>query len=457
MISPNPRGVALVLTLCLGAAGCAERPGADTVVIITWDAVSERLYWGGDEGWDTIPRVEELYSESAVFPHTATTRGVTGPALASMLTGAYPRDNHVRTCNTVPDLPTLPERFRDAGYRTLGFSSNQCQLMDAGTKVRVCTSPKEHEANSRRERDVDLERELLDALDRVGQREKLFLWLHLTEPHTAYETVSGWYDLYHPEPYTGSLVPASDSQLDDIIVGQRGYDEADKRHLEAAYASQIRDTDARVGRVLDKLRELERYDDAIIVQGFDHGEELYDHNEYLYHGCSPYNSVIDVVYSFKAPGLTDQGQVFEGWVSTVDVAPTIVELAGAFEWEGLLVGRSLVSTLETGVEQDVPVFFERGLETAGVIWQDHKYIISGDTSFSDCQPYETRGGHYPTEPFELYDLLDDPDELDDLAGQGKNQEEVLRRELCDWVLESTWYDEQSDVTNPLVMTCRDSW
>jgi arylsulfatase len=447
-----------LLALCTlvalpASSGCAEKVGADTVVVITWDAVSGRLFWGGEEGWDTIPRVEELYADSAVFPHTATTRGITGPALSSMLTGAYPRDHHARTCNVVPDLDTLPERFQRAGYRTFGFSSNQCQLIDEGVKERFCTSAREYDGSSRRERDVALERALLEHLDGLGKGDKLFLWLHLTEPHTAYETVTSWYERYHPEDYEGSLVPASDSQLDDIIVGRRDYDDADRRHLEAAYASQIRDTDARVGRVLDKLRELGRYDDAIIVQGFDHGEELYDHNAYFYHGCSPYNSVIEVVYSFKAPGLTDQGRVYEGWVSTVDVAPTVVELAGAFEWEGLQVGRSLVDTISSGQELDEPVFFERGLETAGIIWQDHKYILSGDTSFSGCQPYETEGGHYPTEPQELYDLLWDPDEQDNLAGQGASQEAELHAKLCDWVLDGVWVSEASDPTNPLVLAC----
>jgi arylsulfatase A-like enzyme len=433
--------------------GCAEKPGADNVIIITWDAVSARLFWGGDEGWDTIPEVEQLYAESAVFPHTATTRGLTGPALASMLTGAYPRDHHARTCNVGMDLESLPERFQRHGYRTLGFSSNQCQLMDAGTDQRVCTSAREYQASSRRQRDVDLEEMLLEALDALGSRERLFLWLHLTEPHTPFEKVDGWYSEFHPEAYEGSLVAASESMLYDIVVDGGPYSEEDRRYLEAVYASQLRDTDSRVGRVLDKLRELDRYDDAVIALGFDHGEEMYDHNGYFFHGCSPYNSVINVVYSFRAPGVTDGGSMLEGWVSSVDVAPTVVELAGAFDWEGAQVGRSLVESIQSGQQLDEPVFFERGTETAGIIWKDHKYILSGDTRFSDCQPFETLGGSYPTEERELYDLLWDPDELDNLAGQGLAQQDELHARLCDWVLDGVWVSGANDPTNPLVLLC----
>ena len=442
---------ACVLSL---AQGCTtDEAGSGNVIIITWDAVNTRLFFGGDEGWDTIPEVESLFAESAVFPNMATTRGLTGPALASMLTGAYPRDHHARDCNIIPDLESLPERFQRAGYRTLGFSSNQCQLIDEGVDVRTCTSAKEYDGRSRRERDAALVDDLLAELDGLRDRDRLFLWLHLTEPHTAYETVQGFYDEFHPDEYQGSLVPASEDQLYDIVVQGGPYDDEDRRHLEAAYASQLRETDGRVGTVLDRLRDLGRYDDAVVVLGFDHGEELYDHNGYFFHGCSPYNSVINVVYSFRAPGLTDLGSTHEGWVSTVDVAPTVVELAGAFPWDGVHAGRSLADTITTGQEQDVAVFFERGTETAGVIWQDNKYILSGDTSFSGCQPFQTRGGYYPTEPYELYDLLRDPDETENLVGQGKSQEEELRVRLCDWVLDGTWLTASSDATNPLVLDC----
>jgi len=453
----RPYRLSLLLALGLPAmVGCAkDRTGSDNVVIITWDAVNPRMFWGGDEGWNTIPEVEALFAESAVFPHTATTRGLTGPALASMLTGAYPRDHKVRLCNTVPDMVGLPELFDEHGFRTLGFSANQCQLMDVGIDERVCTSAREYEAISRRQRDADLETALLDELERLGSRERMFLWLHLAEPHTPFEVVDGWYDVFHPDEYQGSLVAANSDMLYDIVLDGGPYSDEDRRHLEAVYASQIRETDGRVGRVLDKLRDLGRYDDAVVVLGFDHGEELYEHNDYFFHGCSPYNSVINVVYSFRAPGVTDQGSTHEGWVSTVDVAPTVVELAGAFEWEGQPVGRSLADTMGTGQEQDVPVYFERGTETAGVIWRDHKYIISGDTSFQDCQPFETLGGSYNTEPTELYDLRSDPDELDNLSGLGESQEADLHQQLCDWVLDSTWVSETTDHGNPLVTACLD--
>jgi len=434
-------------------AGCADRPGSDNVVVITLDAVSARLFWGGDEGWDTIPRIEGLHAESAVFPHTATTRGLTGPALASMLTGAYPRDNRVRKCNVTTEMQTLPERFASAGFKTLGFSSNQCQLMDAGTQVRACTSAREYSANSRRQRDVDLEEMLLDELDQLGSKERMFLWLHLTEPHTPFEKVDGWYDEFHPDQYDGTLVAASESMLYDLVANGRSYSDEDRRYLEAVYASQLRDTDGRVGRVLDKLQELGRYDDAIVVLGFDHGEELYDHNGYLFHGCSFYNSVINVVYSFRAPGRTDLGSWHEGWVSGVDVAPTLVELAGAFEWEGQQIGRSLVDVIDGGPELDEPIFFERDTETAGIVWQDHKYVYSGDTTYSDCQPFQTLGGHYPTQEHELYDLLRDPDELENLAGQGDSREPELHERLCDWVLDGTWSSDATDASNPLVLEC----
>ncbi len=459
MVRPNPfvrqlASWAAVLLVVL--TGCRDdRQGADDVVIITWDAVNPRLFWGGDEGWDTIPNLDELFTESAVFAHTVTSRGLTGPALSSMLTGAYPRDSGIRFCNETPTMTTLPERFQQAGYKTFGYSANQCQFIDEGVEVRSCTSGREYEASSWRERDVTLVDDLLDRLDRLSSRKPLFLWLHLAEPHAPYEKVARWYKEFHPDVYEGDLLPASMDQLYDLILAGGPYDDEDRRHLEAVYASQLRSTDERVGQVLDKLRDLDRYDDAVVVTGFDHGDDLWEHREYFFHGCSFYSGVMDTVYSFRSPGLTDEGSVHDGYVSITDVAPTVVELAGTFEWDGFQGGRSLVDTISGGQEQDDPVFFERGLEAAGVIWHDHKYVISGDTNFGGCQPYQTYGGSYETEPVEMYDLLDDPDEQVNLTGQGLSQEGDLRSKLCDWVLESVWEGASEDESNRLVTACQE--
>jgi len=388
-----------------------------------------------------------------VFTNTATSRGLTGPALASMLTGLYPRDHDIRDCNETPDDLTLPQRFQDAGYVTFGFSSNQCQLIDKGVDVRECTSFKESEASTRRLRDEILLEKLLDDLDDLSSRKSLFLWLHLTHPHSPFETVAPWYQEFHPETYEGDLVPASSADLDDITLRGAEYDDEDRYHFEAVYASQLRESDDHTGQVLDKLDELGRYQDAIIVFGADHGEELTAHNNYFHHGCSPYNSVIDVVYSFRAPGRIPGGLWFEDWVSITDVAPTVVELASGVEWDGPVAGRSLVDVANAGEVDDVPVYFERGLETAGITWHTYKYILSGDTEFNQCKPFQNTSYTYPTEPEELYDLMMDPDETDNLIDQGLAVESELRTALCDWVMESSWVSSEELAVNRLVIEC----
>jgi len=444
------------LGLASAALPACKRPdGPLTVGIITWDSVNSRIFMGGSSNWDVTPRVDELLDESAVFPHMVTARGLTASALSTMLTGGYPRDHGVRVNNqTLPTMTTLPERFQEVGYRTIGMSANQCHLLDMGVDVRVCTSQTELDSGSLRHRDQALVDSFLDELEDTGSRKHIFFWLHLNQAHVPYEMVLDWYDNFHPKVYKGSLLPASYEMLDAITLQGASYDLEDRYHLEAAYASQLREADRQVGRVIDGLREAERYDDAMLVFGFDHGEELAEHNHYFFHGCSPYNGVTKVLYAFRAPGRIALTGAYDGWVSTTDIAPTLVELADAFRWKGDLAGRSLVDVIDSGVEEELPAFFERGEETAGVVWKHQKYILSGETHYTDCKPYETEGGAFQTEPRELYDLVLDEDEQENMAGRAHWSEDILHDVLCDWVLESEWAIETDPAENKLIQACQ---
>lgn len=65
---------------------------------------------------------------------TYTPRGLTAVALASLLTGTYPRTHNVRSNDDTALLtgPTIADRFHDLGYLTLGYAANQGELLDFG-------------------------------------------------------------------------------------------------------------------------------------------------------------------------------------------------------------------------------------------------------------------------------------------------------------------------------------
>jgi arylsulfatase A-like enzyme len=447
LVHPHLAASPWLLVIAAGLAGCpapqdtAPVAPVDTVVLITVDALSPRMLWGNDGQWETAPRLWAFFDESTVLPNVLSPRGLTAVALSSLSTGTYPRDHGLRVNSgqNRPKRETLFERFDDAGYHTMGYSANLCYVMDHGVDERVCTWSGEDET-----------------LGGLSRDQPVFLWLHLNQPHKPFVAVQEYYDLFHPQAYTGELNTADVEQTYEIALGTEPFDAADQLHMEAVYASQVRAVDDNVGRVLDALAQAGRYDDALIVFGADHSEELAEHHNFFYHGCPPYNDTLGVSFAFRAPGLVPEGQRLETWVSNTDIAPTIAELSRSFAWSGEPVGRSLAQDMRRGVIDAAPVYFERGVQTAGVIHGDDKYIMSGTEGTDDCNPYNELGGTYPGELEELYDLEADPGELSNIVGEHSATRDELRGEVCGWIQESDWVDWDEVSDNLLLQQC-DAW
>jgi arylsulfatase A-like enzyme len=422
------------------------------------DALSPRILHGNDGQWDTAPQLQAFFDEGVLLRNVLSPRGLTAVALTSLSTGSYPHEHGLRVnTDTRPRRDTLFERFQAAGYTTLGYSANLCYVMDHGVDERVCTwSGENGDLGSLGDRDSLLVDRLVERLPELAPDEPIFLWLHLNQPHKPFVAVPEYYELFHPEPYEGSVDPSDVDLTYEVALGTVSFDEADRRHMEAVYASQVRAVDDNVGRVLDALDAAGRYQDALVVFGADHSEELAEHHNFFYHGCPPYNDTLGVSFAFRAPGLLPAGAHLDTWVSNTDIAPTIAELSGALSWGGDPGGRSLAPAMQAGWVRAEPVYFERGVQTAGVVYDTDKYIMSGVGGTSDCKPYDELGGAYPGELEELYDLSGDPGELDNIVGSQGNLRDELRSDVCDWIQASDWVDWDEVSSNLLLQQC-EAW
>ncbi len=433
---------------------------ADTVVIITMDSVNARVMLAEEWPWEVSPNLDAFYEESVLFENVLSPRGVTQPALTTMLTGLYPVHHGIRANEEDSEDPfaerftSLLRQFQEAGYRSYGFSANQCQLISAYVDERMCTW--EGEAGGEEtvaERDEQLVDGLVATLADTPEDEKLFLWLHLNNPHKPWNADHDAFVEFHPEIYEGLLRPGSEDSLDEVTQGYLDYSEEDRLYVEASYASQLRATDAQIARVFDALKALERWDDAVVVVGVDHGEELAAHADYFWHGCSPYTAVLRVVYAFKSP-LLPAGSRIADWVSAADVAPTVTDLASAFPWGGELDGRSLLQPILEEDMGDVPVFFERSVETAGMIREGYKIVVSGEEGYDACSPYnELPELAFPGELLELYDLEADPHEQVNLVESEPELAADYQRQVCEWVVGTDWTGSDYDTRTFLQPAC----
>jgi len=452
--------------LGLLGSGCTrvappQTPQHKTVLIMTIDSLHRGVLLGEVEGWEVAPRLHELFGQSVLMPNTLSPRGLTQVALATLHTGTYPRDHQIRTNKSDhrPMTTTLAERFGEAGYQTLGFSANMCGLLETGFDSTGCTwADQEPGLGDLADRDRLLVDQVVESFAALDLDQAVFAWVHLNQPHDPYTLVEPYYSELHPEAYEGTLDPSLSDQVHAITLGRQEADEADLRHLLAAYASQVRATDDQIARVLDSLVEADRYEDALILFTADHGEELGAHGDYFFHGCSPYNPVLGVATALRAPDQLPEGIRHEDWIGTVDLAPTLLELAGlSWEGPGNSAGESRLNEMVTGDFEARPRFFERGMETVGVIEGTDKLILSGEAGYSECPPYADEGGSFPGEITELYDLQIDPAEQQNLAGQGLEQESALSALICSYMGEAPWTSAEhidgAEADNALLERC----
>ena len=204
------------------------------------------------------------------------------------------------------------------------------------------------------------------------------------------------------------------------------------------YASEVFGVDAQIGRLVNDIKTAGMWDRTILVFGEDHGEELFAHNSYGYHDCSYYDQTVGTTWLVRAPGQALTSGTYDPWVSTVDITPTILDLAGV-PFTSPMEGMALTDVLLRQENLDRPVFFERSQETAGVVYDGHTLVHNEALSFPDCDPFsETSGAYETTENVEMYDLVADPSQSTELSDSDPDLADNLTVVLCDWVNTSYW-------------------
>ncbi len=431
--------------IALAVAGCGPDVPKHDVLIISFDTLrADRLgvYGNTDWGTTTSPHVDDLAAHGVTFDRVVATRGQTHPSLGALLSGKYPITTGLRENGStlLPQHRTIFELLAQAGYQTGVFVANfdKSDPMDSWVFRGADTSDDgfhgrydseaANESRFQETWDQRVEESALSFLGRLDPDEPFAAWVHFYNIHKPYNPPAEYLTRYgmSPDAPADLRAPGPDSgralemYLRDITLGDREIGAAELRRILGLYDGAVSATDERLGRLLDKLKAIGRYDSTYFVFTADHGEELFDHHRYFFHGNSVYESVLRLPLVIAGPGLPQGVRVSAANVQNIDIAPTILELLGlppAPDMEG----HSLVPLLrgET-TEPPRPYAFSE--------WQDIVYVVTdGNYAYIHNpmhahllkEPYQTRGGEvvtrgYPLQCFEAYDLRTDPDEQHDL-------------------------------------------
>jgi arylsulfatase A-like enzyme/Tfp pilus assembly protein PilF len=385
----RPAGARRVLAAALAAAALATgagcRPGARTsfrgapVVLISVDTLrADHLPAYGYRAVDT-PNLDALRRDSVLFENAYSHVPLTLPSHTTIFTGLLPPQNGVRdnlgyALAAAP--PTLAGTLRSHGYATGGAVSSIVLSHATGVSRGFdfwednVEPTRISQAIGRVQRPGGETEELLATW--VSQRKEnapFFAFLHLFEPHTPYEP---------PEPYLSRYKQPYDGEI--------------------ARADEI------VGTFLRYVRDQGIYDRAIVIFLSDHGEGLDDHGEDE-HGVLLYREAIHVPLMVKLPRQLRGGASVAAPAALTDVFPTVLELAALPPIPGL-AGRSLAPELRG---DPAPAAAERRIYGETLYPRLH-LGWSGLSSLVDA-----RNQYIESPRPELYDIVADPGERNDLA------------------------------------------
>lgn len=421
-------GRGLILSaVMIAVAACSGPPQPPNIMLIVVDTLraDHLTHYGYDR--DTAGGIDEFVASSTRFADCSAPAPWTNPSVASLLTGLHPARHQTNTFGAaLPlELTTVAEVLRDNGWTTAAISFNpgiRSELnFDQGFD-HFDEYLGKSAAYPHMEEMVD---RVADWLEEPPEQ-PFFLYLQPMNVHGPYRVPPeartrllgrppGKQFKYYAEPMRG-ILRRGELELRDQVTDDYLQSLIDK------YDTAVRYSTDQLAELFAVLAERGLYDDALIIVTADHGEELFDHGGFS-HGFSLHRETLHVPLFIKLPGRSS-GNVVEDRVELMDLVPTVLEVAGV-EADLHLDGRSLSSLMQFRESEPVGELRSRLSQTA---WESRcvaRGLTAGRYRLVEIdRNYERIRG-----AVRLYDLVEDPNEQNDLAIRQPRIADELRREL----------------------------
>ena len=366
-----PAALALALTACAPrstAEGFQPRRTRG-VILVSLDTL--RADHRGCYGYPlpTSPFLDSLAARGTLFTRHVVQIPATLTSHMSIFTGLYPGEHGVYPPVQVlsPEIPTLPEVFRDHGFRTSGHTEGG--WMNGGFGFARGFEDWSDEPYAA---DTDVARTLdrgLAFLRGLGDGERFFLFLHTYSIHDPYRPPEEFRRMFWPgEPPAGVPEPTGEN-LVAANQGKLALPPAALDYYRALYDASIRYVDSELERFFAGLERLGLAGQVTVMITSDHGEEFREHGKLAH--TQVYFENLHAPLLVLNPGQKVATRV-DTVTQTVDLAPTLYELAGI---AGPPVsGESLVPRLKRAALPSR----ERGFSEAEIFWGVSKSIVEAD-------------------------------------------------------------------------------
>ena len=384
-------------------------------------------------GYDrlTTPHLDDMARKGTLFENAFSPYIPTTPGYTAMLTGTDVMTNQMVSLSPKgpidESIKLLPEILREKGYKStcVGFDTSFYRGFDAYETYEAWMSWEDapgHKAEAMNEK-------ALPALESMADGPFLLFLRHM-DPHSPYLPPPPFdkmfYDKDPCDPSINTMKPVFDFEpFADFFRSWMPPGITDIEWVVAAYDSSLAYMDACIRRIFTKLEELGLYEDTLIVITSDHGETLNDHGIYFdHHGL--YDPTLHVPLIYHMPGKIPQGRRIGEYALQQDLAPTVLELMGFGDLPGKLGmdGKSVVPMIDGEHRTHYSEFYisectwmrKRGWRTP-----QYKYIEAMEPDFHDKPPVE------------LYDLIRDPLENENIADEEPETVAALKARMEKWV------------------------
>lgn len=429
------------------------------------------------------PNLDRLAAEGVRFTNCITQNPICTPSRVSFLSGQHVHNHgYYGLGGPTPRLPNLLGRLREAGYRTAAIGKIHCpdnwvesvsdrfleayfgersdyaeylagvgllndrdddvlQEWDAiggggqGLDARASRLPFEHCV------EAWAARESIRFIDACGEH-PFFVHCSLPRPHECYTPSEPYWSMYDEAAIT--LPPNADYDLRDKpphfvqvrrwqeapdsrmwIFEPRTY-EAGRRRVLHGYLGCVSQVDAAVGMLLDHLDQRGLAGNTIMVYSSDHGDFAGEHGiiEKAPGICA--DAITRIPSLWRFPGHFAPGHLTDQLTESVDLAPTLLRLAG-------------LPAMPTADGKDLGGLLTGGHEPL------REVAVTENPWSKSIRTDRWRYVHYPEGLFpgqdvgELYDLQTDPWEMQNLYHQTEHRDRVceMRRRLLDWLITTT--------------------
>lgn len=438
------RGLTLAWVLGAGASWAAvDRPN---VLLIGIDDLNDWVGCLGGHPQAKTPHLDALAGRGVLFHNAHCQSPVCNPSRASLMTSLYPESSGIYFLNpeiaaspVAREVVTMPERFEREGYRVAGAGKlfhnreNARYFKDYGGNYggfgprpkKKISQPHGHPLwdwgafpdSDESMPDHRLAHWAAERLRTSKADKPFFMAVGFYRPHVPMYVPKKWFDLHPSDEVELPKVREDDladlsgyaidiTRLEHVAPKHRWLVENNQwKHAVQSYLASVSFVDSCVGTVLDALDRSPYKDNTIIVLFSDHGFHLGEKDRWAKR--SLWEDSTRVPMMIAAPGIAG-GQVCRKAVELIDLYPTLLALTG-LDSDPNHQGHSLVPLLKDA-KGAWPHLARTSFGPGNVALRSERY----------------RYIRYVDGSEEFYDLKEDPNEWENLAGRAEMREEIER-------------------------------